>query len=234
MTSTPVLLLAGTPTSSPVADHAVIGYCHPGVVRAEFCASLLATAMEGKTPLDSVLTFQSGPNISTARNKIVADFLTRQRAPWLLMVDTDMVFTGDALDRLIAAADPVERPIVGGLCYSPLDGDLHPTMYELVDKGTGRIGFVRPSIVPEDQMVRLSATGTGFLLIHRTALEKVRESAGDVSAPWFREMPVGEPMSLMGEDLTFCVRAGVAGIPIYVHTGVQIGHMKSTMLGKVR
>lgn len=214
-------------------EHAVIGYCHPGIVHAEFCASLISVAMEAKTSLDAVITLEWGPNISTARNKIAADFLTRP-TPWLLMVDTDMVFTGDALDRLIAAADPVERPIVGGLCYSPLNGDLFPTMYEMVDKGEGRIGFVRPPIVPEDQLVKLSATGTGFLLIHRSALEKVRDSAKDISAPWFREMPVGEPMALMGEDMTFCVRAGVAGIPIYVHTGVQIGHMKSTMLGKVR
>jgi GT2 family glycosyltransferase len=37
----------------------------------------------------------------------------------------------------------------------------------------------------------------------------------------------------MGEDLTFCLRAAAAGYPIHVHTGVQVGHMKSTTLGKV-
>jgi GT2 family glycosyltransferase len=217
---------------SPDPDHAIIGYCHPGTVRAEFAASLISTVMEGRTLLDSVITLEWGPNISTARNKIADDFLTRP-TPWLLMCDTDMVFAGDALDRLIAAADPVERPIVGGLCYSPFEGAELPTMYELVDKGEGRIGFVRPATVPDDQLVRVSATGTGFLLIHRTALEKVRDATGDVAAPWFRETGVGEPLSLMGEDLTFCLRAGAAGIPVHVHTGVQVGHMKPAMLGKV-
>jgi hypothetical protein len=106
-------------------------------------------------------------------------------------------------------------------------------MYELVDKGEGRIGFVRPETVPDDQLVRVSATGTGFLLIHRTVLEKVRDTSKDIAAPWFREMPVGEPLSLMGEDMTFCLRAGAAGIPVHVHTGVQVGHMKPVMLGKV-
>src|SRR5258708_35812516 len=81
---------AGRSTSSPVADHAVIGFCHPGTVRAEFCASLISTAMEGKTPLDAVLMLESGPNISTARNKICADFLTRP-APRLLIADTAQV-----------------------------------------------------------------------------------------------------------------------------------------------
>jgi GT2 family glycosyltransferase len=187
--------------------------------------------MEGETPLDEIITLEWGPNISTARNKIAADFLTRT-APWLLMCDTDMVFPGDALDRLIAAADPVGRPVVGGLCYSPVagGGGPYPTMYELVEKGPGRIGFIRPETVPEDRLVRLSATGTGFLLIHRSALEKVRDTSGDEAAPWFREMPAGEPLALMGEDLTFCLRLGAAGIPVHVHTGIKVGHMKSTMI----
>ena len=69
-----------------MADHAVIGYVHPGFVRAEFCASLLSAVMEGGTPLDTVLTYASGPNISTPRNLVVDEFLRQQRVPWLLMV----------------------------------------------------------------------------------------------------------------------------------------------------
>jgi GT2 family glycosyltransferase len=214
-------------------EHAVIGYCHPGTVRAEFCASLVATAMEGKTPLDAVLTLASGPNISTARNRIVADFLTRQHAPWLLMVDTDMVFAGDALDRLIAAAHPVERPIIGGLCFSQ-DGDTsYPVMYELGEGEGGSLAFVRYTTWPEDACQRVSATGAAFLLMHRDALLKIEQVSKDPAAPWFRESPVGAPLALMGEDMTFCLRAGAAKIRIHVHTGVQIGHMKPTMLGKV-
>jgi GT2 family glycosyltransferase len=216
----------------PVPEHAVIGYCHPGTVRAEFCASLLATAMEGRTPLDSVLTYQSGPNISTARNKIVHDFLTRQRAPWLLMVDTDMVFAGDALDRLVAAADPVERPLLGALCFSQ-DGDAsYPVMYELGQNANGSVAFVRYTTWPEDACQRVSATGAAFLLMHRGALEKIQAVTEDKAAPWFREMAVA-PLALMGEDMTFCLRAAAADIPVYVHTGIQVGHMKPVMLGKV-
>lgn len=44
---------------------------------------------------------------------------------------------------------------------------------------------------------------------------------------------MGAPLSLMGEDLTFCLRCAAAGIPVHVHTGVQVGHMKSVMLGNV-
>lgn len=210
-------------------DHVVIGYVHPGTVRAEFCASLLAIAMEGKTPLDAVLTLESGPNISTARNKLCADFLAGQRAEWLFMCDTDMVLEADAADRLIAAADPVDVPVLGGLCWSLEAGARVPTMYELVREDGGQLAFTRHSRWPDDAVVRVSATGAACLLIHRSALERVRLHAGDKAAPWFRETAVG-PMALMGEDMTFCLRCAAAGIPVHVHTGVKAGHMKTTML----
>jgi GT2 family glycosyltransferase len=214
-------------------DHAVIGYVHPGFVRAEFCASLLSAVMEGRTPLDTVLTYASGPNISTPRNLVVDEFLRKYDAPWLLMCDTDMVFNGSAQDRLIAAADPVERPIVGALCFSPAAGEVRPTMSEITQKESGALGFVHWETWPEDTCVKVSATGTGFLLMHRAALETVAAHSRDAAAPWFRETPVGAPLTLMGEDMTFCLRAAAAGIPVHVHTGVQVGHMKPEMLGKV-
>jgi GT2 family glycosyltransferase len=215
--------------------HAVIGYVHPGTVRAEFCASLLATAMEGATPLDAVLTLHSGPNISTARNKLVDDFLTRQRAPWLLMCDTDMVFSSSALTRLAEAASREHAPITGALCYSQNDGasDPYPVMYELVQDEGKPMAFTRPALWPENTLVRVSATGAAFLLMHREALESVRDRK-DPAAPWFRETGIpGAPLALVGEDMTFCLRAGAAGIPVHVHTGVQVGHVKPVMLGKV-
>ncbi len=215
-------------------DHAVIGYCHPGTVRAEFCASLIATAMECKTRIDTVLALGSGPNISTARNKIVDEFLENHRAQWLLMVDTDMVFAGDAIDRLIAAADPVARPIVGALCYSQ-NGDDEPftTMYELTESTPGVLGFIRYTQWPDDACVRVAATGAAFLLMHRAALRTIQTATADISAPWFKETPIPSPLSMMGEDMTFCLRAAAANIPVHVYTGVQVGHMKPTMLGKV-
>ena len=130
--------------------------------------------MEGKTPLDAVLTYQSGPNISTARNKIVDDFLTRQHAPWLLMVDTDMVFAADALDRLVYAADPVNRPLLGGLCFSQNgDDEPYPVMYELGPGEAGSLAFTRYTSWPEDSCQRVSATGAAFLLMHRDALARI-------------------------------------------------------------
>ncbi len=211
-------------------DHVVIGYLRPTLVHGAFAESLLSVVMEGKTPVDAVLALEWGPNLSTGRNRLCADFLARPGTPeWLFMVDTDMVLQADTVDRLVAAADPVEVPVLGGLCWSLDAGVKVPTMYELVEKEPGRVAFTRPARWPDDAVVRVSATGAACLLIHRSVLETVAASSGDAAAPWFRETAVA-PMSLMGEDLTFCLRLGAAGIPVHVHTGVKVGHMKTTML----
>ena len=213
-----------------MADHCVIGYVHGGTVRAEFCASLLAACMEGPVPVDAVLAVGSGPNISHARNMVARKFLEDPRQPpWLFMCDTDMVFGPDVIGRLVKAADPVTRPVVGALCYSQNTdgGDPYPTMYELAETG-GQLAFVRYAKWRDGAVVRVTATGAAALLIHRTALETAEKHAGDAAAPWFRESPVGT--ALVGEDLTFCLRLGAAGIPVHVHTGVKAGHMKTTML----
>lgn len=214
-----------------MTDSAVVGYVHGGTVRAEFAASLLAVCMEGKTPVTQVLAVGSGPNISTARNIVCRQFLGQDDAAWLFMCDTDMWFGRDTIDRLLEAADPAERPVTGALCYSVNTdnggGEPYPTMYELTDRD-GDLCFVRYKSWPEGAVIRVSATGAAALLIHRSVLERVAKHAGDRAAPWFRESQTRT--ALMGEDLTFCLRAWAAGIPVHVHTGVKVGHMKTTML----
>lgn len=213
--------------------HAVIGYVHPDYVRAEFMASMLALTHASEAPIDSIQEIRSGPNISRARNMMCRKFMEDQTAEWLLMIDSDMVFAPDTLDRLIAVAHRKHRPIVGALCFSEGDdgGDPYSTMYELIEKEPGFPAFVRYSQWPDDAMVRVGATGTGCLLVHRDALDKVAKAKPDPICPWFRESYLGK--SMIGEDLTFCLRAAAADVPVHVYTGIQVGHMKSTMLGKV-
>jgi GT2 family glycosyltransferase len=216
-------------TSPPAAD-CVVAYVHGGAVRAEFCASLLAVCMEGHTRVRSVVALESGPNISTARNLVAAEFLEKNLAPWLFMADTDMVFEPDTVDRLIGSADPVACPVLGAVCWSLSQGQKYPTMYELMELPGGELAFRRYGSWPENTVMRVSATGAACLLIHRDALLEVEKTSGDSAAPWFRESAVGGKLALMGEDMTFCLRCAAAGIPVHVHTGVKAGHMKTTML----
>jgi hypothetical protein len=59
-------------------------------------------------------------------------------------------------------------------------------------------------------------------------VEKVGGEKFNAVYPWFQETELGGERC--GEDVTFCLRAARCGFPIYVHTGVPVGHQKTQVL----
>lgn len=165
--------------------------------------------------------------VAQARNEIVRTFLEEHDADWLWFVDTDMTFPADILDRLVEAAHPKDRPIMGALCFSLQQGyRAVPTLY--VIRPDGKVGNVFD--YQPDEIMR-TMTGTGCVLIHRTVFEKMRDAEnpdGKRKFPkpyeWFHNTNFGEIP--VGEDVTFCIRAESIGIPVHVHTGIKCGHEK--------
>lgn len=218
------------------AGTVAIGWLHPGQVSGYFCESLVATLLWdvsqeqlGVRPRRIRNLYQewSSANVSEPRNRIVTKFLERDDAEWLLFIDSDMAWTPEAFERLIDCADVDSRPIVGGLCFGMMAGRPAPTIYHLADLD-GQITTVRVNDYPRDELVHCAATGAAFLLIHRRVLEAMAEQQFNAGFPWFQETELrGSPV---GEDITFCVRAGILGIPIHVNTAVKIGHHKSQLL----
>jgi len=227
-------------------DSAVISYVHPGMVHAAFVQSMFDVLSVSGDRVERVVSVQSGPLVASARNDLAALFVSAATSDWLWMVDTDQVFAPDTLVRLMDAGAGGAFPIVGALCYrqrreqATAQGQLNfgsdeaePTLYELVDGAEGP-DLVQYTVWPENTLVEVAATGTGCLLIHRRALEAIAAGWGgkrDEVWPWFRESTLGRRR--LSEDLTFCLRARSAGLKVHVHTGVQVGHMKQVMLGKV-
>lgn len=165
--------------------------------------------------------------VTNGRNEIVRGFLEHETADWLWFIDTDMTFDPDTVDRLVEAAHPKHRPIMGALCFS-LQGAYRavPTLY--VIRPDGQVGNVYD--YPTDTLMA-TMTGTGCLLIHRTVFEKMRDAVNDDGAlrfpkpyEWFRDSQFGDRP--VGEDITFCVRALTLDIPVHVHTAIKCGHEK--------
>ena len=169
--------------------------------------------------------------VVAGRNSIAALFLDTTECEWLFMVDSDMGFAPTTIDALIASADPTERPVVGGLAFSLRKheaGEFYgqkyvvvPTAYEYVDSD-GEVGFRSMVDYPRDSLFQVSGTGAACLLIHRSALERVREAVGD---HWFDPIthPGGKTFS---EDLSFCVRLAAVDIPVFVNSAVRTTHDK--------
>jgi len=172
------------------------------------------------------------------RNKAVREFLAEKKADWLWWVDTDAGFEPDVVDRLIAAADPVERPIVGGLAFSQRELELDgmgghvtgpvPTIYRWAQH-KGQQGFAVMWDYPIDEPVRCHGTGSHCLLIHRSVLERIGKRFGPVWYDRVLNTSTGQPIS---EDLSLCIRAGALDIPIFVHTGVKTSHHKEIWLSE--
>jgi hypothetical protein len=181
----------------------------------------------------------SGPRgLIQGRNDTVAYFLDQTDHEWLFWVDTDMGFEPDALERLVLAADPKTRPVVGGLCfamkltgpdgYGGFNVAPVPTIFGLVKDRDGKIGFMNRSTFPPDTLVQAAGTGAAFIVIHRSVLEDVRRKHGD---EWYTPICY-ENGKEISEDLSFCWRVNDIGKPIYVHTGVKTTHHKELWLSE--
>lgn len=173
-----------------------------------------------------------------ARNNVVRHFLDQSRAEWLWLVDSDMGFAPDTVDRLVEAADPVERPVVGALCFGlketepdGMGGFLvrpFPTLYDWAKDHDDTFGFhIRREYDP-NTLTRVAGTGAACLLIHRSVLEKIRTGAGDV---WFDQTKQTDG-KFVSEDLSFCYRVNALGLPVFVHTGIGTTHHKQLWVGE--
>jgi GT2 family glycosyltransferase len=170
--------------------------------------------------------------IADARNAGCQRFLDETDHDWLFFIDTDMGFLPDTIDRLVDAADPHERPVVGGLCFALREvcydgyGGRRvmpvPTLYQPARTPDGVVGFTTRWEYPPDTVLQVAGTGAACLLIHRQALEKMRAEGGD---SWFDRVRY-EDGKLISEDLSFCARLMAQGIRLFVHTGVKTTHHK--------
>lgn len=217
-------------TSTPGQGKVVVAYCHPGEVAARFHTSIIDLFIHDMMGPKRIVeggghfATRSGANIVSARNELVQSFLDLHNAEWLFMVDADMGFDRDTVDRLLREADPQERPIMAALCFGVWEGsgrsELFPTIYYWQDNPRG---VARALEYPDNAVLQCGATGAACILIHRSVLERMREA---FPGPWHwyaEQIFDGKPMS---EDITFCLRAASLGIPVHVHTGVKTAHMK--------
>jgi hypothetical protein len=236
--------LAALRTDDQTTPGAVmLGYLHGETVHASFMHCVLQlvgydAARAGRIWQAGWMGMRAGTGqLPEARNKVVVAFLDSE-AEWLLWVDTDMGFEPDALERLLEHADPARAPVVGGLCfaldYTDTDGmggyraRPMPTVYDFREVGE-QTGFVRIVDYPPDTFLKCAGTGSAFVVIHRTAFERVAERCGP---RWYDRIPNPTNDDLISEDLSFCLRLAAVGIPVHVHTGVGTTHAKTIYVGE--
>lgn len=235
----------GSSVYTPDERSVVVAYCHGGQVSHSWHQSLMNSIAYDKSMglnLIGQVPFAvhcSGPNsLVEGRNLAVTHFLDETECEWLVFIDTDMGFAADAVERLVLAADPVKRPIVGGLCFAlkhmaeDHKGGFRvmpaPTLFMFAKNGKQGVGFANRFIYPPEALVQVAGTGAAFIVIHRSVLETMRAKHGD---HWY-DFVQYEDGTTISEDLSFCWRAHEIGQPIFVDTRIKVTHHKQFWLGE--
>lgn len=164
--------------------------------------------------------------IGRSRSRVATEFMFGDYGDALLFVDTDIVFTPDDVKQLLEAT--VDHGIVAG-GYIMKDG-----------KNFANRGW--EPMKPDGAIHDVEYVSTGFLAIRRDALEQIQEKldlpllhigwADKECYPFFES---GRDRTnrhdfYLSEDWDFCDKAREAGLRVYWHTGVLVGHLKRVIL----
>lgn len=205
----------------------MVGYLRGDHTVGQFGDCLLDTVMfdaDNDRRIAERATAVSGPRISASRNMVMAAFLRSERT-WLWWLDSDMTFNRKVLYRLLEAADLASAPIMGALAFSGGRAwDLEPVLYE----PDPELGMKRMKVYPKDSILQVPATGSACLIVHHDVARDVHKLYEDRAHIWYEETSDGK--AEFGEDVTFCKRAAEAGHSTFVHTGIEVGHMKMAPL----
>jgi hypothetical protein len=226
-----------TPFPEPPRPKVVAGLITAASVRVEHAVSTI-NALQAPTGLDGYIVVSSGPYLDMGRNKVVRKFLSDEwsHADFLLMVDDDISYTVEGIDRLVEETVEYHRltgvwPLTGGpyrgfsgsreniIAYRKHPTDADPTRFEFRDLPLDEFTAADP-----DDFIDVDAFGTGFMLIHRSILDEMAHRF-DAPQEWFIEGPA-QGGDWFGEDLFFCMRAQALGHPILIHPAVRLVHYK--------
>jgi SAM-dependent methyltransferase len=162
--------------------------------------------------------FQTGDAlISRSRSIAAYQFLKKNRAPYLIFLDGDIIFTPEDVEKLLDALNS-GLDAVGGLY--PVRGGTF-----LAQRGWNGKFHISGNL-EEVQFV-----STGFVGISRSILEKITKDMPLLNkGSWSECYPIFEDGRFedifISEDWDFCNKVRQAGAKVYAHTGIQLLHLK--------
>ena len=169
----------------------------------------------------SIDTLKNDSMITRARNKLIARFMLNKPASHLMFIDSDIVFQSEDIVRLL-----LQRVEVLGGIYPlkkiPVDYVFNPTM----------------NPVHRGDLIEVAHVGTGFMMIKKTAIEKLIEAHPELKYDdqlsseeekqftyAFFENSISSEGKYLTEDWTFCNYWKETGGSIYADVGVELGHI---------
>jgi len=150
-------------------------------------------------------TFVQNSLVYDARETIANNFLS-SHCESLMMIDSDMTFHPHSIELLARH----EKPMVTAKAFKRIE-PYQPCFYTKIDI-SGKEPHMESPIGYGEGLLPIAGCGMACVLIHRSVFEKI-------------ESPYFFPKPKLGEDLSFCLKVTESGIPIYLDTTLQFGHL---------
>jgi len=227
-------------TSPPKPINVGIGICSYGEqVHASYMVSFIRDLISFKTPF-TVLPYTADSLVQRGRNTIANICMSHPNLTHLLFVDADISFSAGAIQKLIDA----DKDIIGG--GYPIKQMYPERLKEALDKGcdhknvlyygTRNVVQIKPGttirVTNLNEPVEVDFLGTGFILIKREVLEKMREALPEMQ--YNNPEPKGrytayfhctiEHETYLSEDYYFTNKAKELGFKVWLHPGVFLVH----------
>jgi len=184
-----------------------------GNVRVEFLDSIIRSF--AKTPVHYVRLGDSHPG--RCRNRAAADFLLTG-CDYLLFIDADVIFAPEHIAMLNESAEPIQC----GIYFKKMPGT-HPCL----------CAFPGQKEMKRGENVAVARSGTGFMRIHRSVFEALKEENGGPArmysnhgrAEWDFFQSGVSAQEWLSEDWYFCDHARAKGFRVMVDTRIQTKHV---------
>jgi hypothetical protein len=141
-------------------------------------------------------------------------------ADYLFMIDCDMKFPSDALERMIA----LDKDIVAGVYY--MRGYPHlPMVYEWIDNND--FAHHRNLVKIPTEPFKADSVGSGFLLISKKVLDGYTKDTYKKHGKPFSHKIYDDGLGgdTVGEDTSFCMRMRELGYEIWADPTIELGHI---------
>ena len=179
-----------------------------------------------RTNDDIHFNIKKGSMIYDARNEMAVDAITTE-ADRVLMIDSDMVFKPDLLQRLNQRMDE-GCEMVCGLFFQRVI-PTKPVIYkQLQPPTTDEMGNKTANIItytdyPKDSLFEVEGCGFGAVMMTKELIKDVWDYYGQ---------PPFSPLEWCGEDMAFCYKVRQMGRKIWCDSSIKVGHLGQVEFGE--
>lgn len=186
-----------------------------GTVTAEFLKSLVT--------IQSVNEMQLGLEVNsmtyTARNRLAGKALD-SGYDYLVMVDSDMTFPPDAINKLVKDCED-GRDMVCALFFQRVYPTKPVILNSLTWERNDITGEIKHEAIfykdyPKNSIFEVNGCGFGMVCIKCDVIKEIAERF---------MMPPFDPIPLLTEDFSFCWRMKQLGKKMYCDSNISIGHI---------